>query len=291
MQELIVFTDLDGTLLDEADYSFAGALPALDRIKKLGIPLIITTSKTRAEIIPLQRTLGLCDPFIAENGGGIFFPGEAADPMRMNSQTERGEGIRLGIPYARIRSFLAALPPSIRVRGFGDLSNREVAALADLNPEAAALAKTREFTEPFLIEDPSMLPLIEERASQAGLQVVRGGRFHHLMGKDQDKGRAVQILRQHLAEREGHRTTAIGLGDSENDRPLLTAVDLPVLIPRPDGSFLDAPLPGLVRATEPGSRGWNEAVLRLLDRYSASGRPFAGRQSVQPSSIIKEETP
>jgi len=88
----------------------------------------------------------------------------------------------------------------------------------------------------------------------------------------------------------GRRHAAIGLGDSENDRPLFAAVDFPILIPRPDGSFLDAPLPGLVRATEPGSRGWNEAVLRLLDQYRSPDTPFAGGQEIRPPAIIKEET-
>ena len=72
--QVIIFTDLDGSLLNHEDYSFAEATPSLDRIKRSGIPLIMTTSKTRREIEPLQREMGIGEPFIVENGGGIFFP-------------------------------------------------------------------------------------------------------------------------------------------------------------------------------------------------------------------------
>jgi mannosyl-3-phosphoglycerate phosphatase len=275
LQGIIIFTDLDGSLLNEDDYSFAGAAPALARIGRLGIPLIIATSKTRPEIEALQRELAISAPFIAENGGGIFFP--AADRQRAIARGGRGSGsgavIPLGVPYAEIRAFLAGLPDALRVRGFGDLTEQELAALAGLTPAQAALAKQRDFTEPFLLEDAAVLPRLEGRAVQAGLQVVRGGRFHHLIGAGQDKGRAVRIVREIYRERDGRQATAIGLGDSENDLPLLAAVDIPVLIPRPDGSSPEVRLPGLIRALEPGSRGWNGAVERLLAEFEVPALP------------------
>jgi mannosyl-3-phosphoglycerate phosphatase len=269
----MIFTDLDGTLLNEEDYSLADAMPALARIERLGIPLIIATSKTRAEVEALQRELGMNSPFITENGGGIFLPTADRDVAIANGaqRSENGAFFALGVPYAQIRSFLKALPAPLRVRGFGDMAAREVAEISGLTLEQAALSKQREFTEPFLVEDAAILPSLEEKAVQAGLQVVRGGRFHHLIGAGQDKGRAVRIVRETFAARDGWPSIAVGLGDSENDLALLAAVDIPVLIPRPQGSSPEIRLPGLVRATEPGSRGWNSAVERLLDRFHGQG--------------------
>lgn len=74
MLDLIVFTDLDGSLLNHEDYSFAEAMPALARISGNNIPLVFVTSKTRREVEILQREMGLREPFIVENGGGIYFP-------------------------------------------------------------------------------------------------------------------------------------------------------------------------------------------------------------------------
>src|SRR4030042_5645191 len=72
--KVIIFTDLDGTLLDRDTYSFAPAQPALDMIRKKGIPLVFSSSKTRAEMELYRERAGNDHPFIAENGGAVFVP-------------------------------------------------------------------------------------------------------------------------------------------------------------------------------------------------------------------------
>jgi len=67
-ENTIIFTDLDGTLLDHDSYSFEEASFMLDFIKEHDIPLIIVTSKTRNEVIGIQKRLGISTPFIIENG-------------------------------------------------------------------------------------------------------------------------------------------------------------------------------------------------------------------------------
>jgi hypothetical protein len=49
--------------------------------------------------------------------------------------------------------------------------------------------------------------------------------------------------------------------------PVLTAVDLPVVVSRPDGCFdplVTDRLPNVTRGSAPGPRGWNQAVPALL---------------------------
>jgi len=70
----VIFTDLDGTLLDAETYSYEAARPALAMLKKRQIPVVLCTSKTRAETEAIARRLGLKHPFIVENGGAIFIP-------------------------------------------------------------------------------------------------------------------------------------------------------------------------------------------------------------------------
>lgn len=74
MARIIIFTDLDGTLLHPNIYSFAKARPALNLIKEEGIPLVLCSSKTRAEMEVYRERLGNNHPFVSENGGGIFIP-------------------------------------------------------------------------------------------------------------------------------------------------------------------------------------------------------------------------
>ncbi len=51
----LVATDLDGTLLDRETYDFAPARPALDALRERGVPLVLVSSKTRAEMEPLAE--------------------------------------------------------------------------------------------------------------------------------------------------------------------------------------------------------------------------------------------
>ena len=73
-RKLVIFTDLDGTLLDRNTYSFEPAQSTLHLIKQKNIPLVLSSSKTRAEIEFYRRRLENDHPFISENGGAVFIP-------------------------------------------------------------------------------------------------------------------------------------------------------------------------------------------------------------------------
>jgi mannosyl-3-phosphoglycerate phosphatase len=264
--KFIVFTDLDGSLLNHGDYSFAEAKPSLDRIKRSNIPLIMTTSKTRREVEPLQREMGMREPMIVENGGGIYFPrGYRNLTIGQYEQRDDYTVIRIGTSYSTIRDFLEKIGLRFNIRGFGDMAPSEIATLTGLPIEKAALAKEREFTEPFILSQPDDIGPLSGMAESEGFTVTRGGRFHHLMGTGQDKGKAVRMVCDIFRQNSGTALTAIGLGDSENDLAMFEQVDVPVLIPRPGKGYLDVQLPGLIRATETGTEGWNNAVQKLLD--------------------------
>lgn len=264
--KLIIFTDLDGSLLNHGDYSFAEATPSLRRIKQSGIPLIMTTSKTRREVEPLQREMGIREPVIVENGGGIFFPaGYRNWRIGQGEQEDDYTVIRIGTSYPRVRAFLEKVGPRFGVRGFGDMTPAEIAGLTGLPMERAVLAREREFTEPFIMERPDDIGRLNVLAEEEGFKVTQGGRFHHLIGIAQDKGKAVRMVCDIFKANSGTATKTIGLGDSENDLTMLGQVDIPVLIPRPGKGFLGIRLPGLIRATQAGAGGWNEVVLGLLN--------------------------
>ena len=267
--KMIIFTDLDDSFLDNGEYSFAAARPSIERIKRTGIPLIITTSKTRREVEFLQRNMGIREPFIVENGGGIFFPRGYRDWIIENGEwQEEYTLIRIGTTYSTIRNFLKKVGARFEIRGFGDLTAEEISELTSLAPDRAEMAKAREFTEPFLLKRPDGIGCLSALAAEKELKVTRGGRFHHLIGREQDKGVAVRMVIDIFKINSGEELTTIGIGDSENDLPMLEQVDIPVLIPRPGKGYLDIQLPGVIRAKEPGARGWNDVIQMLLNEQS-----------------------
>lgn len=266
---ILIFTDLDGSLLDHDDYSHAGADHALETISREGLPLIFVTSKTRGEVEALRRELGVDHPFVVENGGGVFFPSSyehwqipgaiPCDGLRV---------LQLGEAYDRLRRFVVSLPDDLMVRGFGDMSAEEVVGLTGLSLEAARRAMEREFTEPFLLEDEWRLPELAELAAAEGISVITGGRFHHLVGSNQDKGRAVRAVTEIYRNNWSAPCYTVGLGDGPNDAPMLEEVDRAVQIPNPVGRQVELRRQDVTRASEPGSSGWGQAVLAAIEQMS-----------------------
>lgn len=264
---LLIFTDLDGTLLDQDSYSFKPALPALSVLRKKDTPLIICTSKTRAEIEVIRQRLHNRHPFVSENGGAIFIPkGYFSQKFRYTREDSDYLIIEYGTSYSKIRDVLKKMEghSSGKIKGFGDIPIEEVAELCDFSQDQARLAKIREYDEPFVLKNIDALDKIQQTARNANLRITRGGRFYHLLGEN-DKGKAILRLRN-LYKKTFKRVTTIALGDSQNDLPMLEAADYPVLMQKPDGSYDSSiKLDNLLLVQGSGPIGWNTAVLKLLD--------------------------
>jgi mannosyl-3-phosphoglycerate phosphatase family protein len=265
MQKFIIFTDLDGTLLHPKTYSFDEASPALKLIRQRDIPLILCSSKTSAELEVYRKRLNNKHPFISENGGGLFVP-EGYFPFPVGNEMRGGCWFTIfGSPYKELRNVLADLRErlSTKVRGFGDMSTQEIAALSGLPEAEAVLAKMRDFDEPFIFEEAdadvdAFLQAIEAR----GYHWTRG-KFYHIIGEN-DKGKAATFLKR-LYENQYGPILSIALGDNLNDLPLLRVVDNPVLVRQADGSYeTSVSLPNLIKADGIGPQGWNRAIMRLL---------------------------
>jgi mannosyl-3-phosphoglycerate phosphatase len=253
---IVIFSDLDGTLLGARTYSFEAARPALERIRQLRIPLILSSSKTRAEMEAWRERLDNHDPFIVENGGAVVIPGPGGD-----------ETIVSGDPYAELVAALraAAQESGCAVRGFHELDDREVSEISALPLDDARRARQREYDEPFEIPDgsPERVKALLAAIEAHGKRWTRGGRFYHITG-DNDKGRAVRTL----IERYPGSST-VGIGDAWNDVPLLGAVDVPIVLPSADVERIRAVVPTARVASALGPAGWNAALLDLLKASTA----------------------
>jgi len=267
----VLFTDLDGTLLDHQTYSWAGAREALAELEQRGVPLVFCTSKTRSEVEMLRRKVRNAHPFITENGGGVFIP-QGYFPRRIPGETRVGRYhcLALGRPYEDVVEAMQAIAKQAGadVVGFHQMTAHEVADNTGLTLAEAELARKRDFDEPFFFAggNAKAEATFLQAARQRGLEVTRGGRFWHLFSGS-DKGKAVRRLFDLYRQGAHHKLRSVALGDSANDLPLLAAADQAFLLPRPDGSF-DAEvlekLPRVARGAAPGSQGWNAAVLGLF---------------------------
>ena len=260
----LVYSDLDGTLLNHDDYCFKEASEALSYLQLHSIPLIIVTSKTFSEVKPLQEKLNIKCPFIVENGAGIFIPSDSILAQNIPAHDSYLK-ISQAQSYLELRLFFKLLQKRYPIRGFGDMEVEEVMELTSLDKEDALNAMKRDFTEPFVIEDSVAIESLKDEANKEGLDIVKGGRFYHLISQGQDKAKAMQRLTHLFEEHFNTSLTMIALGDSANDFTMLKAAHKSVLIPGYDGVYADIEAPNISKAPFAGPKGWNISLLEILN--------------------------
>ncbi|RMF15379.1 MAG: HAD-IIB family hydrolase [Gammaproteobacteria bacterium] len=269
MADWLIFTDLDGTLLDHHTYRHAAANDMLAYLRELQIPVIPCTSKTRYELASLMPELGLSGPCIVENGAAICVPEALLAPPDGACPDKVLTGCwmyRLGARQTDIDRVLGALGRSFRFRRLSQMSPESVTAETGLAPGRAALACRREFSEPILWDDAEAArEVFSARLAQQDLRLQRGGRFWHVTGVA-DKGTALIWLARYWERCTGRAVRTIALGDSDNDMPMLRAANHPVIVRSP---VHPPPQPGpshpVYISQKTGPAGWSEALNILLE--------------------------
>ncbi len=269
-RKIVIFSDLDGTLLDHETYSHEAAMPALLRVRELHIPLVLASSKTAAEIGPLRRELGFehC-PAIVENGSGLLDPSGTRCPVPLKGRQEDQNG-----RYEELLEKLNQLPPRLRsgFEGFSQWSVAEIAARTGLSEELAALAKRRQFSEPGIWSaGDGKLEEFLQALMEKGMSATRGGRFLTLSFGGNKAEQMLEVIGKFAPERSD--LFVIALGDAPNDAGMLAQADLAVIVTNPGGSSPD--LNGIetrgeiVTSTRSGPEGWNEVILDVLNKDKA----------------------
>lgn len=260
----LIFTDLDGTLLDHKSYSAKPADLLIQQMfdKSLGYVIPIT-SKTLAELQSLQQSIPICQSIgVTENGSVIHFP--HGNPFEATSAPQN---ILLGIEYAEILNRVAELPQILRqhISGFADMSAAEVAKATRLGIDDARLAKERQATEPFLWSgSDAEFKQLQTIMSDADIQIQRGGRFYHFTGYA-TKELAMARIRGLFADRKPeYEIISIALGDGPNDLAMIEAADIGVIMPNPDGVTIASTNPHVRTAAAPGPRGWVMAIQEIF---------------------------
>jgi mannosyl-3-phosphoglycerate phosphatase family protein len=254
---IVVVTDLDGTLLDHDTYEPGPAAAKVAVLTDAGVPVICCSAKTRAEQQVHRRDLGLTGRFVIENGAAVH---DDDGPVQV-----------LGLTYEEVRERLARAAGALGVtlRGFGDMDADEVAARTGLSVEAAARARDRDHTEPFLVADGHAgEPTLREALDAVDLSLQRGARFW-TAGGHHDKGAAVAVLRELFTVDHGQRPLIYGIGDTHNDAAMLSAADIALLVQRPDGTWAGLDVENLTRIEGVGPSGWTHAADMILATVNA----------------------
>jgi mannosyl-3-phosphoglycerate phosphatase len=287
--ELVVFSDLDGTLLDAQNYSYKAAQGALDRLQAHNIPLILCSSKTQNEMLKIRSKLKNTDPFCIENGAALLLPQHYYQQLpescaiRDTLEAEKtNDYYRFSLGKSRLE--ILDVLHSLRIKknyqftGFSDLSAPALAGLTNLPLGDAEQAKQREFSEPLHWHDsPDRLAEFIVDLKQHDIQLIAGGRFFHAQGQC-DKADCVDWMKRYYRQLADTNTPEalpdsitrhaspklIALGDSPNDLCMLEKADYPVVINTAHGHRIETQAKQTYFTQEQGPKGWQEAIDSIL---------------------------
>jgi mannosyl-3-phosphoglycerate phosphatase len=265
----VIFTDLDGTLLDRNNYSYESAVDSINYLKDHKIPVIFCSAKTRSEQEYYRQKMGVFHPFIVENGGAIYIPEDYFQfRYKYKLKKDNYNVIELGMSHNRIRQIIEKIrtDSDIDIKGFEDLTIEEISLVTRLDINMSARAREREYDEAILpLPDNDENNRMLDAIIKANLNYTSGGSLYEVMGNN-DKGKAVLILSELFRKQYGKIGT-IGIGDNFNDLPMLQQVDTPFLVQKPDGKWEDIDIKDkkLTRIAGIGPYGWAEVIREYIE--------------------------
>jgi mannosyl-3-phosphoglycerate phosphatase len=228
MINALIFTDLDGTLLDDR-YDLVGAAAAMDRAYDLGAVVVPVSSKTQVEMAQLRQTQRIPTPFIFENGAGIDWGGA----LNWGLQTfDFPDGVEVhAMPYPELCKQLQTLRQEYNFQfvGFNDLAAQQIAALTELSISGAEQAKQRAASEPIVWNDTAAnRKIFSQKLQQLGLSLQQGGRFYTVTSARQ-KHDAVSTVLAAFSNDLPRQCRVVVCGDSPNDLSMLQMADVALL--------------------------------------------------------------
>ena len=282
--QIVVVTDIDASLLEPGSRFLPDERAALAFLAERGIPLVINSSRSRAEIERLHHTLNIVTPFISEHGSALFLPHQwlpfVADRAR---PAVGGHVVDFGRRYYEVVDTLRLVcrELNLEIVSFAELSIDEVAQELGVPSAEAQLVKLREYTELFRIEDESEATLsrLFKALRRRGLRCCQRGR-HFLVSATPNRAESLRTLKG-LWKRAWGEHVMVGLGDSEDDVSWLQFVDVPIFIENGRSGIPARVLRKLptVRLTERHGRlGWSDAVFEFVGKAIASREPAARSQ-------------
>ena len=265
----LIFTDLDGSLLNHHNYSHTEADNTLIYLEQNKIPVIPCSSKTQAEIENLRLDLNNQHPFIVENGAAVFIPKQYFNEQPNDTVVKGDYWVKSFVqPHEywieklnTIRNTFSGLYTS-----FNEMSNEEIAQVTGLSLNQASLAANRQFSEPVLWlgnDKQKQNFIFALKAIKA--TVLQGGRFLHICGNT-DKGKALMWLTNVYQQQHNQTYSTLAVGDSHNDSQMLDIADHALIIRSPvHGVPILTRINNITISEKLGPAGWAQGIQSILD--------------------------
>ena len=274
VKNVIIFTDLDGTLLNFKTFEYKIIMPFIENLNKKGVRIIPSSSKCFLEIEHIVKEIGLKTPFIVENGSAIYIPKETISQIPTNAIDENKYWVlELGTERETINKKIRQTDFKDYMRFILFLKNMtklQQSYYTGLKSDALSRSLDRRYSEPFIwMGNNEHLSEFKKSLNEEGLSIFSGARLKHLTGLN-SKGDAMRELLaqpsflQTMSVDSSEDITTIACGDSENDLSMLEIADYAIVLRLPGRNPLKLKRKSnFFNSIKVAPDGWKETLLEL----------------------------
>ena len=259
---ILIFTDLDGTLLHRDTFTFEEIKNYIKDIISDRVFVIPNTSKTDKEILSFNQKLGEALPYIAENGSAIKGLNLINKdlPKELILSKEKDELISI---------FEREVPEHLKIKckWLSKMNKETQLKILGLPEDQLTNALDRKYTVPFIFNgNKSEINELSKILKSKGLTTQEGGRVINLCDKV-NKAKAMQIFIRFF-KKNNENIKTIAVGDNYNDLDMLKISDYPCLVFndqfRLDQIFID----NLISTNKPSPEGWADVIKMAMEKIS-----------------------
>ena len=255
---LIIFTDLDGSLLHRDNFKFDEIKDYIKNLIDNGVIIIPNTSKTEKEIEEFIKELGKELPFISENGSSIHGLNliNANFPNKIILSRDKEELIKI---------FDSKVPDNLKAKCkfISEMNSRQQNNIFGLQGNNLKNALNRKYTIPFLFEGDNLEKnKLLKILKSSSLTMQEGGRVLNL-GDKTDKVKSMnQVLK--IYRKVENKIKVIGVGDNFNDLDMLRNCDIPCLVFNDQFKQDQININNLIFSNKPSPEGWADVIKTAL---------------------------
>jgi mannosyl-3-phosphoglycerate phosphatase len=262
MLKTLIFTDLDGSLLDRDTFKFDEIKDYLKKLLSNGIFIIPNTSKTEKEILEFNNELGSNLPYISENGAAI----NGLDLLNSNLPKEL---ILSRDKNNLINIFKKTVPESLqnKCKWLSEMDKKKQSLIFGLEDEKLKMALDRKYTIPFIFEgNKNEKNKLFKIVKNKGLALQEGGRVINLTDKV-NKAKALQVFVRFF-KKNNKEVKTIAVGDNYNDLDMLKTSDFPCLVFNDKFTLDEIPIKNLIITNKPSPVGWADVIKMALAKIN-----------------------
>lgn len=260
-KNIIIFTDLDGSLLNHTSFKFDEIKNYLRDCLKKGIKIIPNSSKTALEIQDFINDLNYKVPFISENGSTI-------QNLNIYNSNLSGE-IKLAKNIDEIQSIIDKNFSNSLLSNcnfLNDMETNDQSKILGLTNNKLKMALNRKHT---VLLDFKGSEIEKENLKlfcrELDLSLNEGGRVISI-GDQVNKALAMKKVLDLLSNfKEFENVYTIGVGDSPNDLEMLNNVEFPCLVKNKNNKNLIINENYTISSVE-APLGWLEVVKIALEK-------------------------